>query len=53
MSKNLVFGEPAKLVTIRMYSWEKPLVKEFIKNLRIKKRKEIEKNVRKDRRSKN
>ena len=43
MSKNLVFGEKAKQVTIRLYSWEKALVKAYIKVLRIKKRKEIEK----------
>ena len=43
MSKNLVFGEKAKNVTIKLYSWEKALVKAYIKVLRIKKRKEIEK----------
>lgn len=44
MSKNLVFGEKAKLVTIRLYSWEKALVKAYIKVLRDKRKKEIEKN---------
>ena len=43
MSKNLVFGEKAKLVTMRLYSWEKALVKAYIKVLRLNKRKEIEK----------
>ncbi len=57
MSKNLIFGEKAKLVTIRLYSWEKALVKAYIKLIRDKKRKEIlvkeKKNVtRKDLRSK-
>lgn len=41
MSKNLIFGEKAKCVTMRLYSWEKALVKAFIKALRAKKRKEI------------
>lgn len=41
MSKNLIFGEKAKLVTIRLYSWEKALVKAYIKLIRDKKRKEI------------
>ena len=41
MSKNLIFGEKAKLVTMRLYSWEKALVKAYIKVLRAKKRKEI------------
>lgn len=57
MSKNLVFGEKAKLVTMRMYSWEKALVRAYLKLIRDKKRKEIlvkeKKNVtRKDLRSK-
>lgn len=41
MSKNLIFGEKAKCVTMRLYSWEKALVKAYIKVLRMKKRKEI------------
>lgn len=41
MSKNLVFGEKAKIVTLRLYSWEKALVKAYIKVLRAKKREEI------------
>lgn len=41
MSKNLVFGEKAKNVTIKLYSWEKALVKAYIKVLRDKKRKEL------------
>lgn len=41
MSKNLVFGEKAKLVTIRLYSWEKALVRAYIKLLREQKKKEI------------
>lgn len=43
MSKNLVFGERAKLTTMRMYSWEKALVKAFLKKIRNRKRKELEK----------
>lgn len=43
MSKNLVFGERAKLVTMRLYSWEKLLVKAYIKTIRAKKKKELEK----------
>lgn len=47
MSKNLIFGEKAKNVTIKLYSWEKIPVKNYIKLLRVEKRKEIgEKNVR-------
>lgn len=49
MSKNLIFGEKAKLVSIRLYSWEKALVKAYIKLIRNKKREElkgVEKNVR-------
>lgn len=42
MSKNLVFGEKAKNVTMKLYSWEKVLVKAYIKVLRQKKRKEIQ-----------
>lgn len=41
MSKILIFGEKAKCVTMRLYSWEKALVKAYIKVLRAKKRKEI------------
>ncbi len=41
MSKNLVFGEKAKCVTMRLYSWEKALVKAYIKKIRDKKRKEM------------
>ena len=56
MSKNLVFGEKAKLVTMRMYSWEKALVRAYLKLIRDKKRIELEKEkkdvTRKDLRSK-
>lgn len=41
MSKNLVFGEKAKNVTMKLYSWEKALIKAYIKFLRDKKRKEL------------
>ena len=44
MSKNLIFGEKAKLISFRLYSWEKALVKAYIKVLREKKKKEIEEN---------
>lgn len=52
MSKNLVFGEKAKNVTMKLYSWEKALVKAYIKVLRLKKRKEIENATRQNLRSK-
>lgn len=42
MSKNLVFGEKAKMHSIRLYSWEKALIKAYIKTLREKKKKELE-----------
>lgn len=32
--KKAIFGEIAKNVTIKLYSWEKPLVKAYIKQLR-------------------
>lgn len=41
MSKNLVFGEKAKNVTIKLYSWEKVIVKNFIKAIRKQKKEEI------------
>lgn len=41
MSKNLIFGEKAKCVTMRLYSWEKALVRAYVKMLRAKKREEI------------
>lgn len=47
MSKNLVFGEKAKLTTMRMYSWEKALVKAFLKKIRDSKRKELVKESKK------
>lgn len=48
MSKNLVFGEKAKNVTIKLYSWEKAIVKNFIKALRKQKKEEILKKEKKD-----
>lgn len=42
MSKNLVFGEKAKMCSIRLYSWEKTLVRNFIKKLREQKKQELE-----------
>ena len=42
MSKNLIFGEKAKLISFRLYSWEKALVRDFIKKIREQKKKEIE-----------
>ena len=44
MSKNLVFGEKAKMKCFRLYSWETALVRAYIKHIREKKKKEI-KNV--------
>lgn len=41
MSKNLVFGEKAKNYTFKLYSWEKVLVKAYIKLIREKKKKEL------------
>lgn len=32
--RTLKFGEHAKICTIRLYSWEKNLVKEFLKKIR-------------------
>lgn len=51
MSKNLVFGEHAKNVTIKLYSWERAMVRAYIKLIREKKKaellkKEKQKNVR-------
>lgn len=48
MSKNLIFGEKAKLVTMRLYSWEKALVKAYIKTLRAAKRLELGKEKKND-----
>ena len=50
MSKNLVFGEKAKNVTIKLYSWEKALVKAYIKTLRAAKRLELGKEKKNDNR---
>ena len=50
MSKNLVFGEKAKNVTIKLYSWEKALVKAYIKPLRAAKRLELGKEKKNDNR---
>ena len=41
MPKVSIFGENAKLISFRLYSWEKELVREFLKKIRDKKRKEI------------
>ena len=41
MPRVSIFGENAKLISFRLYSWEKELVREFLKKLRDKKRKEI------------
>ena len=41
MPKKPIFGENAKMYSCRLYSWEKELVREFIKKLRDKKRKEM------------
>lgn len=41
MPKQSIFGENAKLWTCRLYSWEKELVREYIKKIRVKKLKEI------------
>lgn len=43
MSKKLIFGEPAKITTLRLYSWEKELVKTFLKKIRKEKLKELNK----------
>lgn len=34
MAKKLVFGEKAKITTMRLYSWEKKLVREYVLKLR-------------------
>jgi len=41
MPKVSIFGENARLCSFRLYSWEKELVREFIKKIRVKKLKEI------------
>lgn len=41
MPKKPIFGEYAMPYSCRLYSWEKESVKEFIKKLRDKKRKEL------------
>lgn len=46
MGRKPIFNECAKLVTIRLYSWEKQLVKDFIKKLREKKRKQLKNGTR-------
>jgi len=41
MSKNLVFGEKAKNATFKLYSWEKALVRAYLKLIRDRKKQEI------------
>lgn len=41
MSKNLVFGEKAKNTTFKLYSWEKALVRAYLKLIRDRKKQEI------------
>lgn len=41
MPRKAIFGEIAKLVTMRMYSWEKKPVKEYLRALRTEKKKEL------------
>lgn len=41
MPKVSIYGENARLCSFRLYSWEKELVREFIKKIRVKKLKEI------------
>lgn len=41
MPRRAIFGETAKIVTIRMYSWEKKPVKEYLKALRAEKKREL------------
>ena len=41
MPRKAIFGEVAKLVTMRMYSWEKKPVKEYLKMLRREKKREL------------
>ena len=43
MPKKPIFGELAKLVSLRLYSWEKEPVKEFIKKMRDKRKKQLRK----------
>ena len=43
MPKKPIFGEVAKMCSFRLYSWEKELVKLYIRKLRDKKRKELKK----------
>lgn len=46
MPRKAIFGEIAKLVSIRLYSWEKKPVKEYLKALRIEKKRELVKEKR-------
>lgn len=46
MPRKSIYGENAKLWTCRLYSWEKQLVKDFIKKLREKKRKQLKNGTR-------
>lgn len=39
--RRLEFGEKAKNYTIKMYSWEPPLVKEYLKKIREEKLEEL------------
>lgn len=49
MPRKSKYGENAKLTTFRLYSWEFELVRDFIKQERLKKLKELEKNDNKKR----
>lgn len=43
MPKKPIFGECAKLISFRLYSWEKEPVKIFIQKLRDKKKRQLKK----------
>lgn len=42
MGRKPIFGEVATSTNFRLYSWEKQLVRDFIKKLREKLRKQLE-----------
>ena len=43
MPKKPIFGECAKMFSCRLYSWEKELVKAYIKKIREKKKLQLKK----------
>lgn len=42
MPRKSIFGENAQITTMRLYSWEKELVREFLKKIRQERKKKME-----------